>query len=222
METKLELLLAECCKHLHSISAELHNLVALQSGCDPLIRRMQTDYFDSKRDYLLEKAKEYFKGPFSEDDFLFVGLLSLRHEINITTLKNWLNIFILDKRIYKLDKDSYWFDKDTFPLQSEQCNQSNCPPQILKAFEDNPFLCYTKADLIRLLETKCSMLKTTARNRIEKALLNGVIVPVDGIQNKRGTTYALSKEWKSKIAVDNAVNNILNCIDFPPTATDNK
>ncbi len=89
-------------------------------------------------------------------------------------------------------------------------NQTRYCNQVKKAFEDNPNLQHTHADLIRLLIKKCGLTDATARNRIKTACDAEVIRVVAGEQGKRGAEYALAPQTQSELNILNSQNAKIN------------
>lgn len=80
-------------------------------------------------------------------------------------------------------------------------NQTRYCNQVKKAFEDNPTLSCSHADLIRLLIKKCGLTDATAKNRIKTAYSAGVLRVVEGEANKRGAVYALTPQEQSYLSI---------------------
>lgn len=89
-------------------------------------------------------------------------------------------------------------------------NQTRYCNQVKKAFEDNPTLSCSHADLIRLLIKKCGLTDTTARNRIKTAYDVGVLRVVEGEAMKRGAVYALTPQEQSYLSILISQNTTIN------------
>lgn len=89
-------------------------------------------------------------------------------------------------------------------------NQTRYCNQVKKAFEDNPALSCSHADLIRLLIKKCGLTDTTARNRIKTAHAAGVLKVVEGEAMKRGAVYALTPQEQTNLNILLTQNATIN------------
>lgn len=178
-------ILIEIAKQLSSISFYLREISKIQSDCDPITRKIKTDYFEGKRDSLYSLLESYFETSFSEKDYLLAGLCHLHHEFSISTLKTWLNMFLVEGRLFEVSKGYYWFKENS--NTPEDLGIDKFEKDVLTAFKENPFVFLSFSDLIRSLMQKCGLTHSTSKNRIKYAICMGVL-----IKDAKSQLYGLS------------------------------